>query len=301
MSSETRVPLDCGKIDGIHNITELYLAHPDYKFVMSSIPMPGTTAKVETLIFLLGAIGKGLLQGGDLGPRKPSITTLSETNPAHDVHVIRPTRERSPAFFLTNEMLDREVHITPRLYGWLCDFAEARLPPPIDENSVTRTILKPLFFLWLMIWTDACVLEDGRRDWDADSLVTGDGGGDTDVVVTRGLQGVNAAVKVAAIEAKTPRSCGHEHVVGFGKSGSPKDDALARRCIRHLMRCNKSMADNDAPWSRSLTLGALMVYPGHFFPVALQETTERFVVFPDAVGINEPSQGQGRGRNLSTI
>ena len=48
------------------------------------------------------------------------------------------------------------------------------------------------------------------------------------------------------------------------------------------------MVDNDAPWSRTLTLGALMVYPGHFFPVAFREATERFVVFADAIGIDEP-------------
>jgi hypothetical protein len=142
-------------------------------------------------------------------------------------------------------MLEREVRITPRLYGWLCDFAEARLPPPIDENSVTRTVLKPLFFLWLMIWTDSCVLDDGRRDWDTDSLVTGEGGGDTDVVVTRGLQGTNVAVKIAAIEAKTPRSCGHEHIVNFGKTGGPKDDALARQVSAILHTSHRRKIDTE--------------------------------------------------------
>ncbi|TEB22823.1 hypothetical protein FA13DRAFT_1715780 [Coprinellus micaceus] len=269
--------------DGIQNITDLCSTRPDYEFNMDSLPTPGETTTMRELLFCTGKIGEDLLKGKHVGASKPSISVLSGTDPAHTVEVVRP--KHSPGLFLTQEMLDSKVVMTRRLYGMLDTWAESTPPDPINENRITTAILNPLFLIWLTIWTDASRdPATKRRKWDTRPLDPSNGGGDIDVLITRAMKGTGSYVEVAAIEAKTPLSCGHDDIVDFGKGKARnlKNDALSRQCIRHLIRCSKSAMEKHAPWPRQPTFGALTVYPGHFFPIAYQEDTNRFVAFPDA-------------------
>jgi hypothetical protein len=236
MSTAIAAPLDEPYLDGVHNVIKLCLTRPDYKFSLNSLPMPGTTTTVQELLFLTGGICKKLLKGKHFGPNRPSITSLSRTDPAHNVTVVRS--RHSPNLFLTQEMLDSEVVVTRSLWVSMHSWAEDTAPDPINENRVTTAILRPLFLVWLKIWTDASIDPATESlEWNTRSLDPSEGGGDVDILVTRILKGTDSAVEVAAIEAKTPLSCGHNDILNFGKTGDLKDDALSRQVsVRHRSR-----------------------------------------------------------------